>query len=290
MPVLRVIILLVAVGLSCSPTATLTLQQIPTMSVPCYVEVGQISGRNDGRWLFNGEELHPNAHGQILVTKSGQYDIEFRYYEDGRVKQSKQSWTALPPRDFCSLAIATPKGEMVVELSDLTLRHSDHFQELAEDQYYDSLIFHRIVPGFVVQGGNAQETPYQRKTNRVEVKELDPEMHSDLLHYRGALAMARMPDQVNPEKRSSPDQFYIVQGTPFDESRWEQFLTDQGKEYKSYQRDRYLDLGGAPQLDGEYTVFGYLTHGYDVLDSLAATITTGENAEDPIWMIVKTVE
>lgn len=276
--------------MACSPSATLTLQKVPPNSVPCYVDVQQVSGRTDGRWIFNGKERHPNAFGQILITQSGEYNIKYRYYENGRVKQSNLTWLALPPQDFCSIAIETPKGEMVVELSDLTLAHSDHFQELVEDQYYDSLIFHRIVPGFVVQGGNGQETPYQRSTDRVEVNELEPEFHSDLLHYRGALAMARMPDQVNPEKRSSPDQFYIVQGTPFDESRWEQFLTDQGKEYKSYQKERYLKAGGAPQLDGEYTVFGYMTHGYDVLDSLAATITTGENAESPIWMIVKTVE
>lgn len=287
---LRIALFLWIAVVGCGISSRLTLQSVPPMSVPCYLDARDIAGRNDGRWIFNGTEMHPNAEGKILITESGEYNIEYRYYDGGRVETSILNWTALPPENYCSIAIRTPKGTMVAELSNQTLRHANHFQELVEDRYYDSTIFHRIVPGFVVQGGNGQETPYQRFTDRIEVSELDPEFKDDLLHYRGAVAMARMPDQVNPEKRSSPDQFYIVQGTSFDEARWEQFLTDQGKQYKSYQTERYLESGGSPQLDGEYTVFGYLTHGYDVLDSLASTITSGENASDPIWMLVKTVE
>jgi len=258
--------------------------------VPFELPLSELTTNQSGRWFLNQKEVHPTPEGNLLFTQSGQYDITYRYYQKGKVLTSSSKILALPPSDYCHVEIITPKGSVVAELSDLTLRHSNHFERLVSEGYYDSLIFHRIVPGFVVQGGGAEDTPFERISQEVMKDELTEEFHEDMLHYRGALAMARMPDEVNPEKKSSPDQFYLVQGTSYSPERWEQFLTEQGRVYKSYQAERYLAEGGSPQLDGEYTVFGYVTHGQYVLDSLAYIPTTMQRPNDPQWMIIRKVE
>ena len=243
-----------------------------------------------GTWYLNGRKTVPDSKGRILITESGEHRLSYRFYFKGKVDSSVTTFTALPPEDYCNAILTTPKGQIVLQLSAQAPRHSDNFERLINEGYYDSLIFHRIIPGFVVQGGDPQQTPFKRLSDLVAHEMLDAEFHPDLLHYKGALAAARAPDHLNPEKRSSPDQFYIVQGTPFDEERWEQYLTEQGAVYKSYQKGQYLKRGGSPQLDGEYTVFGYLTHGWEVLDSLAYTTTEGERPVDHIWMTLKMIE
>lgn len=286
----RISFLLCIVICACGAPKTLVLNVPESRPVPFALDVSQLTDNPGGRWFLNGEEVQLTSTGELLFTQSGTYDITYRYYQKGHILTTKTRVEALPPKDYCHVEICTPKGNLVVQLSHLAQRHSDYFEDLVQQGYYDSLIFHRIVPGFVIQGGNAEDTPFQRSTDVVMKSELEPEFHEDLLHYRGALAMARMPDEMNPEKKSSPDQFYLVQGTPYTEERWEQFLTEQGSVYKSYQKERYLEEGGSPQLDGEYTVFGYVTHGHQVLDSLTYIPTTMQRPDQPVWMIIRKVE
>lgn len=277
--------------ISCGPTKSLTTETIEDLHVPAYMDVSSLSPSRNTQWALNGEKVRNYEGKGILFTRSGRYTLVGKFFIDGQMDSVKYSVKALPPLDNCQVAIHTSKGTMVAHLSHYAPRHTDHFEALIERGYYDSLTFHRIVPGFVVQGGDGQDSLKKEGAVALPLNDLSPEFHPELLHYKGALAMARMPDEVNPEKASSPDQFYLVQGSPLDEKELEDVSARKGVTYKSYQRERYLENGGAPQLDGEYTVFGYLTHGLEVLDSLSLVPTNSEDMPiDPIFMAIKKVK
>lgn len=226
-------------------------------------------------WKLNGEAITA-SNSQLLISSSGDHHLQGVYYIDGTPDTIETVFNALPPQNNCQAVIKTSKGDIVVELSSLAPRHADHFEDLVESGYYDSLPFHRIIPGFVVQGGDGNQSTKKVDRRPPSLRELNPEFNNELNHYKGAIAMARLPDDINPDKRSSPDQFYLVHGSEVDHQKLEDLSADQGRIYTSDQRKKYLKLGGAPQLDGEYTVFGYMTMGFDVLDSLAFS-PTGPN-------------
>jgi peptidyl-prolyl cis-trans isomerase B (cyclophilin B) len=99
------------------------------------------------------------------------------------------------------------------------------------------------------------------------------EIIDSLIHKKGALAAARMGDQINPTKASSGSQFYIVQGRPFNENELNSMSARSGIKYNDAQKQLYATLGGVPHLDGGYTVFGELVTGFDVLDKIGNTQT-----------------
>lgn len=191
--------------------------------------------------------------------------------------------TALPETNH--YAIDTPKGRLVVRLYDDTPVHRDNFKRLAAEQFYDSTTFHRIIRGFVIQGGDPNskdEDPFNDGQGGPGYT-LPAEIVPAHFHRRGALAAARQGDQVNPERRSSGSQFYLVHGgTPFDAQQLAQ-IEGQVREtvpdfaFSDEARAAYQAEGGAPFLDAQYTVFGEVVEGFDVLDALAATPTP--NAE-----------
>ena len=179
--------------------------------------------------------------------------------------------------------IVVPQGRMVVRLYDDTPGHRDNFAKLAEEQFYDSTTFHRVIAGFMIQGGD----PNSKNDDLLDDGAGGPgytipaEFVPTRFHKRGALAAARQGDQVNPEKRSSGSQFYIVHGgTPYTEEQLAQIeaglrqqLGDPDFSFPEEARQAYLTEGGAPQLDGAYTVFGELVEGFDVLDAVANVLT-----------------
>ena len=179
-------------------------------------------------------------------------------------------------------AIDTPQGRMVVRLFDATPRHRDNFKTLVAEGVYDSTLFHRVIASFMIQGGD----PNSKDANPANDGEGGPgytipaEILPDLIHRRGALAAARQGDAVNPERRSSGSQFYIVQGRPIAEAELDQMqqalrqrIPDPTFAYSDSARAVYTTEGGTPFLDRQYTVFGQLVEGYAVLDSIAATPT-----------------
>lgn len=280
-----------ALFLSCKSSGILVKQPLPELRVPQYLDTRQLAPVRHVEWFINDEPILTTADGELLITSSGNHRLVGAYYLNGTPDTVHYSLTALPPNNNCQVAIHTSKGTMIAELSSLTPRHSDHFEELIENGYYDSLIFHRVIPGFVIQGGDASRSVKKNGQFPLALRELNPEFNAELNHYKGALAMARMPDDVNPEKRSSPDQFYVVQGAPVDAERLEELSAQAGRTYKSYQRQRYFDMGGSPQLDGEYTVFGYVNMGFPVLDSIAYTPTAqGDLPLDTIIMKLEMVK
>lgn len=185
-------------------------------------------------------------------------------------------------------AIDTPAGRLVVELYDETPLHRDNFKRLVEDEFYDGTTFHRVIEGFVIQGGD----PHTRNEEGTIGEggpgyQLPAEIHPAFFHRRGALAAAREDDEVNPDRASSGSQFYVVQGRVHDEAELDevelvlqQRLGDESVTIPDSLRSIYTTDGGTPQLDGQYTVFGQLLEGFDVLDAIAAA-DTPRTAEKP---------
>jgi len=170
------------------------------------------------------------------------------------------------------ITIHTPYGEIKAILHDQTPLHKQNFLKLANEHFYDSLLFHRIIQGFMIQGGDPNSKkakPNERLGGGVgNLERIPAEFHPELFHKKGALAAAR---NGNPEKKSSACQFYIVQGKSYNDSELEVQLKRMAgtRMPTSAQREIYKTLGGTPHLDGNYTVFGQVISGLAVMDSIA---------------------
>jgi peptidyl-prolyl cis-trans isomerase B (cyclophilin B) len=243
------------------------------------------------------------------------------------------------------ITIKTHLGDLVVILYDETPKHKENFIKLAEDGFYDGLLFHRIIKDFMVQGGDPDSRnaePNKRLGGGSPGYQTPAEFNPDLIHKKGAIAAARTGDNVNPEKESSGSQFYIVKGRIYTEKelrdtridfaqlnhyfrllvgkdeyktlREEIIALQENREYDKYQQlilsskdaiekeyeveldlplseqqlEAYTSIGGAPHLDGGYTVFGMVIDGIDVLDKIAEE-ETGE-ADRPKEDVIMTVE
>lgn len=240
------------------------------------------------------------------------------------------------------VTIKTKYGDMVAILYDETPKHKENFIKLAEENFFDSTLFHRVIEGFMIQGGDPDSKnpqPGQPLGRGGPGYTIDAEINPKFFHERGALSAARLGDQQNPTKASSGSQFYIVQGTKFTEEElktdqvklnqaMQQFFQDstqrpaydsivaiyQSGDMRAYQdyvmrlkprieqatgistaKDvdpeilkAYTTQGGAPNLDGGYTVFGKVIQGLEVVDKIAAVakVPVDRPAED-IPMIVE---
>lgn len=169
--------------------------------------------------------------------------------------------------------IETSYGNMVVLLYNDTPLHRDNFINLVEKGYYDSLIFHRVIRNFMIQGGDPDSRsarPGQMLGNGSPGYTVPAEFRANRFHKKGALAAARQGDDVNPQRASSGSQFYIVQGNVLDDRMLQMFTDRYGKTFTDEQREAYKTIGGTPHLDGEYTVFGEVVDGLDIIDKIAA--------------------
>jgi peptidyl-prolyl cis-trans isomerase B (cyclophilin B) len=172
--------------------------------------------------------------------------------------------------------IETNLGNIRIKLYDKTPLHKANFEKLVETQFYDSVLFHRIIQGFMVQTGDSstRKTPYEKQIEVDDLANTIPaEFVTEYYHKKGAIAAARISDAVNPEKRSSPTQFYIVQGRTFSDDELDQIEDRLHIIFSEFQRGVYKTLGGTPFLDQNYTVFGEIVTGLDVLDKIAAVPT-----------------
>ena len=232
------------------------------------------------------------------------------------------------------VTIKTNQGEMVAILYDETPKHKANFIKLAKEHYFDSLLFHRVIAGFMIQGGDPNSKKIkagEQLGNGGPGYTVDAEFNPQFFHEKGALSAARLGDQQNPTKASSGSQFYIVQGTivpqanmddlkidqlqlnmgfrqimqnpankPLIDSLNQVYLTGDMEAYKRKIFDlvprieketgmkitkfvspdkikAYTTVGGAPHLDGEYTVFGKVIKGLEVIDKIAAVQKDGTN-------------
>ncbi len=192
--------------------------------------------------------------------------------------------------------IETPGGEIVVRLYDETPLHRDNFRELAAKGAFDSTLFHRVIAGFMIQGGdpNSRDADPSNDGSGGPGYTIPAEIRPELYHKRGALAAARRHDDVNPERESSGSQFYIVHGTIFPremllemQSRNRETYGDSTFAFSHEALDTYTTVGGAPNLDGGYTVFGEVVSGMEVVDYITRVATTPPNRPlVPMWMRV----
>lgn len=194
------------------------------------------------------------------------------------------------------VVLSTVYGDMTIMLYEDTPLHKANFLKLVEESYYDSLLFHRVIYGFMIQGGdpNSKNAPANtRLGNGGPGYTIPAEFNPDYIHKKGALSAARQGDMVNPEKESSGSQFYIVQGKPLEAtslSRTNEHRTKNNIDFVPYTEEQieiYGTIGGTPHLDGEYTVFGEVIEGLNVIDSIAAMPV--DRANRPITDIVMTM-
>ncbi|MDW3196346.1 MAG: peptidylprolyl isomerase [Cytophagales bacterium] len=233
------------------------------------------------------------------------------------------------------ITISTPEGDMKAILFDETPLHKKNFIELAKAGKYDGNIWHRVIEGFMIQGGDIY-----RGTEEQEPADgkIPAEIIPGFFHKKGAIAAARQGDQINPKKMSSSCQFYVVQGSPYEELTCDQFtlnnkmsellgrpefgdllaefqelaakrdnrgmnqLALENRElveeefgidlYKPLPPDAdaaYKGTSGTPGLDGQYTVFGQVLEGFDVIDKIAAVNTVGPPTDTPVEDITLSV-
>lgn len=226
--------------------------------------------------------------------------------------------------------IETDLGKITIKLYNETPIHRDNFIKLVEEGFYDGITFHRVIQSFMIQGGDPNTRPFNPNDTTKQQADylLDAEFIPSIYHKRGALAAARMGDNVNPEKKSSGSQFYIVQGKVFTveelkvlekrkSDNLEKFTVnklimekankqlDKGEQvdfnrissdlkdtieivlstlpnytFSQEQIDVYTTIGGTPHLDGDYTVFGEVIDGFEVIDKIASVKT--DNADRPL--------
>ena len=174
--------------------------------------------------------------------------------------------------------IETDFGTMKVLLYNTTPGHRDNFVKLANEGFYDGLLFHRVMSGFMIQGGdpNSKDSPAGAPLGNGGPGYTQP-AEMGALHLKGALAAARTPDAGNPERRSSGSQFYIVQGAPLNDAQLNSMEQRNMVKYTPEQRNLYKTIGGRPDLDNLYTVFGEVVEGLDVIDKIAQVPTNPAN-------------
>lgn len=193
--------------------------------------------------------------------------------------------------------IHTSMGDIYVVLYDETPKHKENFLKLALAHTYDSTTFHRVIKDFMIQGGD----PYSKDPAKKAMAgqggmgyTIPAEIVPGLYHHKGALAAARMPDQINPNRESSGCQFYIVSGKVFTmaeiESAEKRIQSMVGPEFKftPEMKTAYTTIGGAPWLDQQYTIYGHVTQGLDVVDKIGAVLTApGDRPLQDITMKVE---
>jgi len=170
----------------------------------------------------------------------------------------------------------TNYGDIKIMLYNVTTGHRDNFLKLAQESFYDSTLFHRVIAGFMIQGGDPESKkadPGKRLGASGPGYTIPAEFRKDLIHKKGALAAARQGDQFNPQKRSSGSQFYIVVGRKWTSDEMNLVEQQKGFKYTDKQRETYMTLGGYPFLDREYTVYGEVVEGLDVVEAISVVDT-----------------
>jgi len=175
-------------------------------------------------------------------------------------------------------------------LYNQTPKHRDNFLKLSKEGFYNGTLFHRVIKEFMIQGGDPDSKTAEsgQLLGKSSLKyRIDSEFRDSIFHKKGVLAAAR---DNNPEKASSASQFYIVQGKKWTDSTLNavQLKRMNGRIIPEYQRKTYKELGGTPHLDQNYTVYGEVVSGIEMIDAIANVKT--DSADRPIENISMIVE
>ena len=182
--------------------------------------------------------------------------------------------------------IVTNLGSIKIKLYNETPLHRDNFIKLAETGAMNGSIFHRVIKGFMIQGGGSPGTNGSGSIGSTITAEIEPVFY----HKKGALSAARMGDAQNPDRKSSGSQFYIVHGKKFTDSDLDMMEKRANTKYTEEQRRSYKTIGGSPHLDGAYTVFGEVVEGMDIVDKIAAVQVRGSFPIEPISIELKIIK
>jgi len=204
------------------------------------------------------------------------------------------AWAKAPKNQY--IRIKTSYGVCVVRLYNETPKHRDNMIKLIKAGFYNGTTFHRVIQNFMIQGGDPDSKnakPGVELGNGDLKYTVDAEFRDSLFHKRGVLAAARNGDDVNPKRASSASQFYIVEGKRYTDStldKVEKLPRYAGMNYKipASQREVYKSVGGTPQLDRLYTVYGEVVSGLDMVDRIAAV--TKDKRDRPTADVPMTVE
>ncbi|HUR31494.1 MAG TPA: peptidylprolyl isomerase [Saprospiraceae bacterium] len=233
--------------------------------------VNQSTGADSYLWDFGDGMQSMDSNVQHQYPVSGQYVVSLTAKKANKSNTMTKPLTVDPPPK-CLIEITTDYGVMVAELYDATPKHRDNFMKLAGEGYYDGLLFHRVIDGFMIQGGDPASknaAPGVALGSGGPGYQVPAEFVDSLVHVKGAIAAARTGDAMNPEKKSSGSQFYIVHGSPVDKGTLDNVESRKGFKYTDEQRKEYYAIGGTPFLDRDYTVFGRIISGLEVIDAIA---------------------
>lgn len=190
-------------------------------------------------------------------------------------KAAEQTLEALAA-EGTRVTIRTSEGPIEVLLYDATPAHRDNFLRQIEARTYDGVIFHRSIPGFMIQAGDPSSRNTMATARYGERSAGEPvaaEIRPEFFHHAGALAAARTADEANPGRESSGSQFYIVTGEVQSDSTLNEYMQQSGTIVPPERAQVYKSLGGTPQLDGAYTIFGRVTKGMKTVERIAALPT-----------------
>ena len=190
--------------------------------------------------------------------------------------------------------LQTDYGNMKILLYEETPLHRENFIKLVKSGFYDGLLFHRVINGFMIQGGDPESRnaqPGAMLGNGGPGYTIPAEFVPKYFHKKGVIAAAREGDNVNPMKESSGSQFYIVQGRIYNEAIMQKIAAQMNKTFSAEQIKAYGTIGGSPWLDDDYTVFGEVVEGLEVIDKIAA-VKCGPNDRpvEDVKMTIKIIE
>ncbi len=262
----------------CAGPAALFTVKSAEKTAPAKVTLTNQSKKADRyEWDFGDGDHSADSSPTHVFRSSGNYTIHLKALKGGKMSETTQPVVVQAPTE-CLIEIETRYGNMLAVLYNATPHHRDNVTKLADQNFYDNLLFHRVIAGFMIQGGD----PTSRKADEfTQIGGGGPgytvpaEFVDSLVHIKGAIAAARTGDNVNPQRASSGSQFYIVQGKPVTDKMLDQIEAAKNFHYTPEQRKAYLQDGGVPFLDKDYTVFGRVIKGLDVIDQIAAVKTRG---------------
>ena len=257
---------------SCSkPMADFVISNGPHQA-PADVEFENLSKNAETYiWSFDDGNTSEEANPDHRYKSSGNYMVSLKAIK-GKKSSTKEKRIFVEAPKQCLVELETQFGTMIIELSNDTPEHRDNFIKLVDAGFYNDLLFHRVINGFMIQGGDPNSKnakPGIQLGTGGPGYQVPAEFRQDLAHVKGALAAARKGDAVNPTKASSGSQFYIVHGREITERDLEQNEYRLGYSYSEELKKLYLESGGTPFLDGEYTVFGRVVEGLEIIDSVA---------------------
>ncbi len=261
---------------------------------PAEVQFENISENAESfEWNFGDGDTSMRVSPEHRYMESGEYKVQLTAIK-GKKKRTTEKIVKIEPPKFCLVEIQTKFGNMLIQLDDATPQHRDNFLKLADESFFDSLLFHRVISGFMLQGGDPASknaSPRQALGAGGPGYTLPAEFVDTLAHVKGSIAAARRGGAANPQKRSSGSQFYIVQGRPVSDAQLNQMEAEKGIRYSRKIREAYKELGGTPFLDQEYTVFGRVIEGMEVIDKITEVRTDSRDrpVEDVI-MIVRVIK